>query len=97
MGRFVKGPHGIGKSHLLVNLVRMLLYGSDGKYLVTFIPDCSYFEDERSLFDVICLSFGLSPEDMEYPSEHYAYEKFIDELIRFYKIWTSSGSSSMIR
>ncbi len=36
-GIMVKGPQGIGKSHTLVNLVRKLLYGTNGKYLVTFI------------------------------------------------------------
>ena len=39
-GIMIKGPHGIGKSHSLVNLVRNLQYNSSCKYLVTFIPDC---------------------------------------------------------
>jgi len=41
-GVMIKGPHGIGKSHSIVNLVRKLLYDSDGGYLVTFIPDCLF-------------------------------------------------------
>ncbi len=41
-GIFIKGPDGIGKSHSIVNLVRKLLYGSGGKYFVTFIPDCRF-------------------------------------------------------
>ena len=53
-GIFVNGPHGVGKSHLLVNLVRKLLYGSGGKYLVTFIPDCMFFVKENTLLRAIC-------------------------------------------
>ena len=61
----VKGPFGIGKSHTLVNLVRKLLYDSDGKYLVTFIPDCTKFRDEYSLLDAICSSFGSAPNEIK--------------------------------
>lgn len=35
MGLFVRGPHGVGKSHSLVNLVRSLR--AEG-HIVTFIP-----------------------------------------------------------
>lgn len=42
-GIMIKGPEGIGKSHSLVNLVRKLQYGSNGKYLVTFIQDYTTF------------------------------------------------------
>jgi len=52
-GIMIKGPHGIGKSHSIVNLIRKLLYGSEGKYFVTFIPDCSRWEDVGDLYNAI--------------------------------------------
>ena len=66
-GIMVKGPFGIGKSHTLVNLVLKLLYGSDGKYLVTFTPDCTYFDTDTDLLDAICSSFGSTPEELGIP------------------------------
>jgi hypothetical protein len=37
-GVIVKGPHGVGKSHSLVNLV--LTLQASGRCLVTLVPDC---------------------------------------------------------
>jgi hypothetical protein len=48
-GVMVRGPEGNGKSHSLLNLVRKLRYDSNGKYLVTFIPDCEKFGDLHDL------------------------------------------------
>jgi hypothetical protein len=57
-GIMVKGPHGIGKSHSLVNLVLRLQ--STGNYLVTFVPDCALWHDARFLAEMICGSFGFA-------------------------------------
>ena len=59
-GIMVKGPGGIGKSHSLVNLVRKLNYGSNSKYLVTFIPDCFKWESVIDLLCAICASCGIA-------------------------------------
>jgi len=59
-GIMIKGPHGIGKSHSLVNLVRTLQYDSSCKYLVTFIPDCQEWKGVVDLYTAICRSFGTS-------------------------------------
>lgn len=87
VGVVVKGPTGIGKSHSLVNLVRKLLYDSNGKYLVTFIQDCEKFEDVYDLFDTICLSFGTSLEEIEFqiPAlDHYqCFHIFINAIDSF--------------
>ena len=64
-GVMVKGPQGIGKSHSLVNLVRKLLYGSQGKYLITFIQDCEKFRDVYDLYEYICNSIGTSTDELE--------------------------------
>jgi hypothetical protein len=61
IGIMVKGPQGIGKSHSLVSLVRKLLYGSNNKYLVTFIPDCAQWQSAYQLLEAICESFGTTP------------------------------------
>ena len=61
-GIMVKGPGGIGKSHSLVNLVRKLIYGSNSKYLVTFIPDCFKWGSVIDLLDAICASCGIAVE-----------------------------------
>ena len=61
-GIMVKGPGGIGKSHLLVNLVRKLNYGSNSKYLVTFIPDCFQWGSVIHLLRAICASCGIAVE-----------------------------------
>jgi len=53
-GLMIKGPHGIGKSHSIVNLVRQSLYHSNCKYFVTFIPDCAIWKDVTDLFKFIC-------------------------------------------
>ena len=62
-GIIVKGPQGIGKSHTLVNLVRKLVYDSNNRYLVTFIPDCAKWTSVFSLLDDICASFGISSDE----------------------------------
>ena len=59
-GIMVKGPGGIGKSHSLVNLVRKLNYGSNSKYLVTFIPDCFKWGSVIDLLRAICASCGIA-------------------------------------
>ena len=61
-GIMVKGPGGIGKSHSLVNLVRKLNYGSNSKYLVTFIPDCFQWGSVIHLLRAICASCGIAVE-----------------------------------
>jgi len=63
-GIMIKGPQGIGKSHSIVNLVRKLLYGSGGKYFVTFIPDCRRWEDVEDLYNAICQSLGSTVEEL---------------------------------
>jgi hypothetical protein len=57
-GIIVQGPHGIGKSHSLINLVLKL--ESSGNYLVTFVPDCTLWNSAVFLVDLICKSFGLA-------------------------------------
>ena len=61
-GIMVKGPGGIGKSYSLVNLVRKLIYGSNSKYLVTFIPDCFQWGSVVDLMRAICASCGIAVE-----------------------------------
>jgi len=63
-GIMIKGPQGIGKSHSIVNLLRKLLYGSGGKYFVTFIPDCSRWQDVGDLYNAICQSLGSTMEEL---------------------------------
>jgi len=63
-GIFVKGPQGIGKSHSLVNTVRQLLYGSGGKYLVTFISDCETWRSLQHLLTAICASFNATTDEL---------------------------------
>eukprot|EP00978_Attheya_sp_CCMP212_P039746 scaffold209758_cov40-Attheya_sp.AAC.1 len=63
-GIMVKGPQGIGKSHSLVNLVRKLEQESDGKYLVTFVPDCEKWDTLHDLYASICSSFGATTADL---------------------------------
>jgi Cdc6-like AAA superfamily ATPase len=66
-GIMVKGPGGIGKSHSLVNLVRKLVYNSNNKYLVTFIPDCEQWQSSQDLLTQICASFGSTLEAIGIP------------------------------
>lgn len=63
-GIVVKGPQGSGKSHSLVNLVHKLMYGSNNKYLVAFIPDCEKWSTVDDLLGAICGSFGMSVDLM---------------------------------
>lgn len=74
-GVMVKGPEGIGKSHSLVNLVRKLLYDSNGTYLVTFIQDCENFVNVLQLYDSICQSFGTSTEELDLQATSSATEE----------------------
>ncbi len=63
-GFTIKGSQGIGKSHSIVNLVRQLLYHSNGNYFVTFIPDCAVWTGAYDLFKVICASFGSTSDEL---------------------------------
>jgi hypothetical protein len=80
-GLMIKGPHGIGKSHTLVNVVRKLL--SEGVYLVTFIPDCECWNYPEYLQDAICASFGAKFDEFQhlYPS-FGTKEKSADSVFR---------------
>jgi hypothetical protein len=87
-GVMVLGPEGIGKSHSLINLVRKLRYDSNGKYLVTFIPDCEKFEDIHDLYEYICYSFDTCTEELQFqtpsPSPHsYYFESFVEDIDKF--------------
>jgi hypothetical protein len=62
LGILLKGPHGIGKSHTLINLILKLL--STEGYLVTFMPDCEKWNSGELLMTMICSSFGATPEDV---------------------------------
>jgi hypothetical protein len=64
-GVVVKGPHGVGKSHSLVNLVFSLL--ARGDCLVTFVPDCDKWDNATFLLKMICGSFGSTPEVIKAP------------------------------
>ena len=60
-GIMVKGPHGIGKSHTLYNLVGDLLAD---RVFVTYIPDCEYWRSARDLLIAIAKTFGLERSDL---------------------------------
>jgi len=77
----VKGPQGIGKSHSLVNLVRKLLYDSEGKYLVNFIEDCKKFGDVYHLNENICNPFGTPTEQLEFPIPSLADAQYFKTFI----------------
>jgi len=87
-GIMIKGPHGICKSHSLVNLVRTLQYDSRCKYLVTFIPD---YEKWKDLYTLICSSFGTSLSALLWSSSsglvsqskrHYTFVIAMDLILR---------------
>jgi hypothetical protein len=83
-GVMVKGPGGIGKSHSLVNLVRKLLYGSNNKYLVTFIPDCFKWHSFVHLLNAICASCAIAAEPIlqEFKGKDQADRgKLLDDLV----------------
>lgn len=83
-GIMVKGPQGIGKSHTLVNLVHKLMYGSNNKYLVTFIPDCEKWQTIFDLLDAICASSGISCAEVKRQMEDIDLrEKYYDFLKKF--------------
>jgi hypothetical protein len=64
-GVLVQGPHGIGKSHSLVNLVLKLQ--STGNYLVTFVPDCDQWDTVTFVFKLICDSLGITLHEIGFP------------------------------
>ena len=82
-GIMVKGPGGIGKSHSLVNLVRKLTYGSNNKYLVTFIPDCFKWGNVIDLLRAICASCGIPVEPIlqQVKGNSVLDSKLLDDLI----------------
>ncbi len=63
-GLMIKGPQGIGKSHSIVNLVCQLLYHSNCKYVVTFIPNFALWTNVYDLFKSICASFGSTLDEL---------------------------------
>jgi len=85
-GLMIKGPQGIGKSHSIVNLVYQLLYHSNCKYFVTFIPDCALWTFAYDLFESICASFGSTPDELgitwteEMLSKKYFLEEFVEAI-----------------
>lgn len=60
-GTMIKGPHGIGKSHSLVNLVRNLR--SEG-HVVTSIPDCESWDISYDFVVAACRSLNIEPKDL---------------------------------
>jgi hypothetical protein len=85
LGTMVTGPQGIGKSHSLVNLVLKLQ--ASGKYLVTFIPDCSQWCTIDFLLLAICGSFGIDPGpngiglDVPTQGSSWALDVDLDDII----------------
>ena len=92
-GVMMKGPQGVGKSHSLVNTVLKLQ--STSSYLVTFIPDCAWWNTASNLVSMICASFDSDPESLGFNLWEEvlpeALEKFIDviddELAALGKQW----------
>ena len=82
-GIMVKGPGGIGKSHSLVNLVRKLNYGSNSKYLVTFIPDCFKWGSVIDLLRAICASCGIAVQPIlqQLKGSGVLHQLLLDDLI----------------
>ena len=89
-GIMIKGPHGIGKSHSLVNLVRTLQYDSSCQYLVTFIPECRHWGMVDDLYTAICSSFGTSlsalkmkaGSSLDIPRNLYTFVANIDLILQ---------------
>jgi len=54
-GLFVRGPHGVGKSHSLVNLVHGLRAED---HIVTFIPTCQNFNSDADFLVALLRSIG---------------------------------------
>jgi len=63
-GIMIQGPQGIGKSHSIVDLVRQLLYHSNGKYFVTFMPNCAVWTGALLLLEFTCASFGSTMDKL---------------------------------
>jgi len=82
-GIMIKGPHGIGKSHSIVNLIRKLLYGSEGKYFVTFIPDCRHWKGVHNLYDAICQSLGSTREELSIQTSGPDIDSKLERLADF--------------
>jgi len=82
-GLMIKGPQGIGKSHSIVNLVYQLLYHSNGKYFVTFIPDCALWTFAYDLFESICASFGSTSDELgiTWTEDMVSKKEFLEEFV----------------
>jgi len=48
----------------MINVICNLLYGSKGKYLITFIPDCARWRVMEDFYDAICLTFDSSRAEL---------------------------------
>jgi hypothetical protein len=77
-GIMVAGPHGVGKSHSLINLV--LALQQKGK-LVTFIPNCGRWNFPKFMVDMICGSFGTTM-DVVGDGSISATDLDVDNLVR---------------
>jgi hypothetical protein len=71
-GVMVAGPHGVGKSHSLVNLVLKLMQRGD--CLVTFVPDCGKWDFPIFMLQMICGSFGTNPANFGWSDQVTASE-----------------------
>jgi hypothetical protein len=71
-GVMVAGPHGVGKSHSLVNLVLKLMQRGD--CLVTFVPDCGQWHYPIFMLQMICGSFGTNPASFGWSDQVTASE-----------------------
>jgi Cdc6-like AAA superfamily ATPase len=81
-GLMIKGPHGIGKSHSIVNVVRKLV--SSGDFLVTFIPDCAKWKNAQYLVNAICASFGAKYDTLGltfFKQSKETYDQGLPDLI----------------
>jgi hypothetical protein len=76
-GVLVEGPHGVGKSHSLVNLVLKLQQAGDR--LVTFVPDCGKWDHPSFMLNMICGSFGATPDDIGW-SEQVITDEAVDDF-----------------
>jgi Cdc6-like AAA superfamily ATPase len=83
LGIMVKGPHGIGKSHSLVNLVRTLR--ADG-HIVTFIPDCEKWNDSFFFIQAVCRSLGATASGLGITSTSFndstTYWDFAETIVQ---------------
>lgn len=68
-GVVVRGPHGVGKSHSLVNFVHTLR--GDG-HIVTFIPDCERWHTTHDFVEAICRSLGTTMEQLGFTAVEFS-------------------------